>query len=271
MASDRELNTGGQAILVVSFGTSYNESREATIGAVEKAIAKAYPGYEIRRAFTSQMIIDKLAARDGEVIDNVKEAMERLLADGFDRVIVQPTHVMSGYENDEMMEAAAAYEDRFQSVKYGMPLLTGDRDYEELIGVLAEEMIPYDTEDTAIVWMGHGTEHTANASYIKLGDHLKKAGRHNYYIGTVEAVPGLCDVIKEVQKGTYRNVVLVPLMIVSGDHANNDMAGREEDSWSSMFKAAGYDVQCILRGMGEYPGVREIFVRHVREAMIFSK
>lgn len=256
-----------KAILVVSFGTSYNETRDATIGAVEKAIAKAYPDYDVRRAFTSQIIIDKLKERDGEEIDNVKEALDRLVADGVKELVVQPTHVMNGYEYDEMMEAVSPYEGKFDSIKYGKPLLSDDQDYEEMVQILLDETKDYNAEKTAIVYMGHGTEHAANATYSKLDKFFKDAGHANYYIGTVEATPSLDDVMQEVNKGGYDRVVLLPLMIVAGDHATNDMAGDEEDSWKTAFKSEGYEVECVLKGMGESTGVQKMFVEHAKDAI----
>lgn len=255
-----------KAILVVSFGTSYNETRKATIGAVEEAITAAFPEYEVRRAFTSQMIIDKLKERDGEEIDNVEEALANLVAEGVGTLIIQPTHVMNGHEYDEMRELAAPYEKQFASVKYGKPLLQDEKDYEEMVGILTEETKAYQETDTAVVFMGHGTDHEANSTYEKLDGFFKDAGYDNYYVGTVEAAPSLEDVMAEVNQGSYEKVVLLPLMIVAGDHASNDMAGDEEGSWKTAFKSEGYEVECILKGMGEYPGVQEMFVAHAQDA-----
>lgn len=256
-----------KALLVVSFGTSYNETRAATIEAIETAIAAAYPDYEMRRAFTSQIIIDKLEERDGLEIDNVQEAMERLIADGVGTLVVQPTHVMSGEEYDEMMEAVAPYEGQFASVSYGLPLLSSDADYEEVVSILAEETAAYDAEGTAIVFMGHGTHHEANATYAKLQQVLSDAGYDNYFIGTVEAEPALEDVMAMVAESGAGKVVLLPLMIVAGDHATNDMAGDEEDSWKTAFKAEGYEVECVLKGLGEYAGIQAMFVAHAGDAI----
>lgn len=256
-----------QAILVVSFGTSYRESLEKNIGAVERSIAASYPDFEIRRAFTSQMIIDKIRRRDGDQIDNMDEAMKRLVNDGIDSLIIQPTHVMSGSEYDKMMAAAAPYEENFTSIQYGEPLLNQEKDYDKLIKILEEETDSFNQEKTALVFMGHGTEHDANVVYEKLNGQLKKAGYTNYYIGTVEAAPTLEAVMAEVKKGDYQKTVLLPLMIVAGDHANNDMAGDEEDSWKTAFLSEGYEVECVMKGMGEYKGVQEMFLEHVNDAM----
>lgn len=253
-------------MLVVSFGTSYNDSRDITIGAVEAALQEAYPEYEIRRAFTSQIIIDILKERDNLEIDNVKEAMDRLVADGVKEVVVQPTHVMEGFEYDDVVREIKEYRDQFDSLKIGSSMLQTDEDYETLAQVLAEETKDYNKEGTAIVFMGHGTEHASNATYAKLQEKVTQAGMTNYFIGTVEASPSLEDVMALVQASGATKVVLQPLMIVAGDHANNDMAGDEEDSWKSAFEAAGFEVECVLRGLGEMQGVQQLIVKHAGEA-----
>ncbi len=256
-----------KVILVVSFGTSYNDSRDNTIGAIETAIQDAYPDYQVRRAFTSQIIIDKLAERDGLVIDNVAQAVERLIADGVKELVVQPTHVMNGYEYTDMMAEIAPYEGRFDSVKYGLPLLSADQDYADLAAALVAETQDYDGEGTAIVYMGHGTEADSNSVYTKMQQALIDAGQDNYFIGTVEAKPDLADVLAAVGENGAGKVVLLPLMIVAGDHANNDMAGDEEDSWKTAFKKEGYEVEPVIKGLGEYSLVRQMFVEHVAQAV----
>ena len=249
-------------LLVVSFGTSYNDSREITIGAIEKALETANPDYEVRRAFTSQIIIDKLKKRDNIEIDNVTEAMERLVADGVKEVVVQPTHVMSGFEYDDVAEEVKKYADKFDSLKIGKTLLTTDEDYDALIEALKAETAEYNKEGTAIVYMGHGTEHNANDTYRKLQEKVKAAGLDNYFIGTVEAEPSLEDVIEMAKTYGAKKVVLLPLMIVAGDHANNDMAGDEDDSWKTAFEKAGFEVECVLKGLGQYTGVQKMIVDH---------
>lgn len=256
-----------KVMLVVSFGTSYNDSRDKTIGAIENALAEAYPDYEVRRAFTSQIIIDKLKERDGLEIDNVEEAMKRLVADGVKEVIVQPTHVMPGFEYNDVVDEVKPYETMFDSLIVGQPLLSEDADFEPLVKILAEETKEYNTEDTAVVWMGHGTEHDANETYTKLQETFKAAGYDNYIVGTVEAEPTLEDVIAAAKELGVKKLVLSPLMIVAGDHANNDMAGEEEDSWKSILTKEGFEVECVLRGMGEYKGVQQMFADHVKKAM----
>ncbi|RGB69638.1 sirohydrochlorin cobaltochelatase [Provencibacterium massiliense] len=253
-----------KALLVVSFGTSYNDNRDLTIGGVENALQQAFPEYEVRRAFTSQIIIDKLKERDGLSIDNVTEAMDRLVADGVREVVVQPTHVMSGYEYDDVVAEVTPYQDKFDSLKVGRPLLDADADYDELAAAITAATKEYDAEGTAIVFMGHGTEHEANAAYAKLQEHISAAGHGNYFIGTVEATPSLDDVLALVKDSGAGKIVLLPLMIVAGDHANNDMAGDEEGSWKNVFEQEGFEVECVLKGLGQYESVQKMFVTHAK-------
>ncbi len=261
-------NAGKKVILVVSFGTSYNKSRAATIGAIEAAITRAFTGFEVRRAFTSQIIINKLKNRDNEQIDRVGEAMNRLMADGVKTLVVQPTHMMNGFEYDDMVEIVTSFKDKFDTLSIGAPLLSSDADYAELAGILMAETAPYNADKTAVVFMGHGTEHPANAAYAKLNGVVKAMDNtKNYHIGTVEAEPTLEDIMAEVAQGDIAKVVLLPLMIVAGDHANNDMAGDEEDSWKARFKGAGYEVACVLKGLGEYAGIQKMFVAHTQDAI----
>ena len=254
-------------ILAVSFGTSYNDNRDLSIGAVEKAIESANPDYEVRRAFTSQIVIDILKERDNIVIDNLTEAMERLVADGVREVYVQPTHVMKGFEYDDVVAEVNKYNNKFDVLKVGAPLLSIDEDYDALVKCLTEETESYNEENTAIVFMGHGTEHKSNTTYALLQQKLIDAGYDNYFIGTVEAEPSLEEVVAKVKESGAQKVVLLPLMIVAGDHANNDMAGDEEESWKSTFESNGFEVSCVLKGLGEYQGVQQILVNHVSVAI----
>lgn len=257
-----------EAILVVSFGTSYNDSREITIGAIENAIADAFPEIEVRRAFTSQIIIDKLKERDGLEIDNVEEALARAADDGIGTLIVQPTHLMNGYEYTDLSDALKEYSGQFKKTVLADPLLTTDLDFEAVIQAVTEATAAYDDGSTAICFMGHGTEAESNSVYGKMQEMLTAAGYENYYIGTVEAEPSLEDVLRKVKANeAYQRVVLQPLMVVAGDHANNDMAGEEEDSWKSVFEAEGYKVECILEGLGQIRAVQDLYVEHVKRAM----
>lgn len=257
-----------QAILVVSFGTSYNDSRELTIGGIEKAIADKFPEYEVRRAFTSQIIIDKLKERDGLEIDNVEEALDRAVADGIKTLVVQPTHLMNGFEYTDLADELADYEDKFEQVVLAQPLLSSDEDFDAVIAAITEKMASYDDGETAICFMGHGTEADSNVVYATLQEKLTAAGYENFYIGTVEATPSLDDVRAALSgKGTYTKVVLEPLMVVAGDHANNDMAGDEEDSWKTVLTDEGYEVECVLEGLGQVPAIQDIYVAHTQAAV----
>lgn len=256
------------AILVVSFGTSYNDSREITIGAIEDAIEKAFPDYEVRRAFTSQIIIDKLKERDGLEIDNVEEALDRAVADGITTLVVQPTHLMDGYEYTDLADALKDYEDKFDKVVLAEPLLTSDGDFDAVIKAITEKTASYDDGETAICFMGHGTEAASNAVYAKLQEKITAAGYENYYIGTVEATPSLDDVLEALNsRGIYKKVILEPLMVVAGDHANNDMAGDEEDSWKTVIEGEGYEVECLIEGLGQIPAIQDIYVSHTQAAI----
>lgn len=269
-SSESEAQTldGDTLILAVSFGTSYNDSRDITIGAIEKSLEDAFLEYPVRRAFTSQIIIDKLAERDGLEIDNVTQALDRAVADGFKNLIVQPTHLMNGLEYMDIVNELKEYESDFEKIAIGEPLLTSDADYEAVINAITEDTKSYDDGETAIVYMGHGTEAESNQVYATMQEKLTASGHSNYYIGTVEAAPTLEDVVKALKEtGTYKKVVLQPLMVVAGDHANNDMAGDEEDSWKTALEAEGFEVESRLVGLGELAGIREIYVQHTQAAI----
>lgn len=256
-----------KAILVVSFGTSYNDSRNITIGGIESAINERFPDYEVRRAFTAQIIIDKLKERDNIEIDNVTEALDRLVADGIKALIVQPTHLMHGYEYDDLVAVLDTYKNKFDSIAIGEPLLTSDKDVAAVIACITSRTSSYVNDSTAIVFMGHGTEHEANAIYAKLQEKITAAGYSNYIIGTVEATPSLDDVITAVKAAGCTRVVLEAMMVVAGDHANNDMAGDEDGSWKKEFEAEGIKVQSILQGLGQFNEIQDIYVQHVQAAI----
>jgi len=258
---------GESELLVVSFGTSFNDSRRLTIGGIERALAAAFPDLSVRRGFTSQIIIDHVRSRDGEVIDNVREALERAADNGVRTLIVQPTHLMNGLEYDDLMQELANFSDVFESIAVGEPLLSSDEDFAAVAAAVKAATAEYDDGETAICFMGHGTEADSNAVYAQMQQVLRDAGCANTFVGTVEATPSLEDVLEMVKAGNYSRVILEPLMIVAGDHANNDMAGDDEDSWKSAFEAEGYEVLCLLRGLGELEPIQAIFVQHAQAAI----
>lgn len=255
-------------ILIVSFGTSYSNSRHVTIGAIEDAIREAYPDYQVRRAFTSQIIIDKLKKEENIEIDNVKQALDRAVANGVKTLIVQPTHLMNGLEYNDLKKELDKYKDKFDKIALGEPLLTSDEDFKQVIAAITNDTKEYLDGETAICFMGHGTEADSNKVYATLQEKLKAAGYNDYFVGTVEATPTVDDVIAQVKEsGKYKRVILQPLMVVAGDHANNDMAGDEEGSWATKFKAAGFEVKPVLRGLGQIYDIQKIYLEHVKAAI----
>ncbi|MDD6637210.1 MAG: sirohydrochlorin cobaltochelatase [Lachnospiraceae bacterium] len=280
---------GENEILVVSFGTSFNDSRVSDIKGIEDAIAAAYPDWSVRRAFTSQIIINHVQARDGECIDNVDQALERAINNGVKNLILQPTHLMHGAEYDELMKTVETYEDQFESVKVAEPLLGEvgndatviNEDKAKVAEAITNEAVKdagYDSLDAAkedgvaFVFMGHGTSHTAKVSYSQMQTQMGVLGYDNVFVGTVEGEPEetSCEaVIEAVQKAGYKKVILRPLMVVAGDHANNDMAGEEEDSWISMFRASGnFDsVGAQISGLGEIDAIQQLYVAHIADVM----
>ena len=280
---------GENELLVVSFGTSFNDSRVADIKGIEDALAEANPDWSVRRAFTAQIIINHVQARDDEHIDNMDQALERAVDNGVKNLVVQPTHLMHGAEYDELCEAVANYEDKFESVKIAEPLLgevgadaTAVNDDKkavaEAITAEAVKTAGYDSVDaaaedgTAFVFMGHGTSHTAKVSYSQMQSQMGDLGYENVFIGTVEGEPEetACEnVIQAVADAGYTKVVLRPLMVVAGDHANNDMAGDDDDSWKSQFEASGKfeSVDTQIAGLGEIEAIQDIYVAHTAAAI----
>lgn len=280
---------GENEILVVSFGTSFNDSRVADIKGIEDALQEAYPDWSVRRAFTAQIIINHVEARDGECIDNVEQALDRAVDNGVKNLVIQPTHLMHGAEYDELMDAVTEYEDKFESVKVAEPLLgeVGDdativnddkKNVAEILTAEAVDKAGYDSLDAAkedgvaFVFMGHGTSHTAKVSYSQMQTQMNDLGYDNVFIGTVEGEPEetSCEnVIDAVAEAGYTKIVLRPLMVVAGDHANNDMAGDDEDSWLSQFEASGkFDsVDTQIYGLGEIEGIQQIYVDHTATVM----
>lgn len=260
-------NIGDNELLVLSFGTSFNDSRRLNIGAIESDLEKAFPDYSVRRGFTANIVIDHIQNRDGVKIDDVDEAMNRAVDNNVKNLVIQPTHLMNGLEYQELEEQVAQYADAFDKIAIGKPLLTSEDDFKRVEQALVDWTSEYDDGETAICFMGHGTEAESNEVYQKMQDLLTADGHDNYFVGTVEASPSLEDVLAKVKAGSYKRVVLEPLMVVAGDHANNDMAGEEEDSWKTTFEDAGYEVTCLLRGLGENEAIRQIYVEHAQAAM----
>ena len=280
-------NIGDKEILVVSFGTSFNDSRAADIKGIEDAIQAAYPDWSVRRAFTAQIIINHVQARDGEKIDNMEQALERAVANGVKQLVVQPTHLMHGAEYDEMCDAIDKVRDKFESVEIAEPMLGEvgsdatiiNADKEAVAkAVVAAALSESGYESTAAakeagvayVLMGHGTAHVAKVTYSQMATQMDKLGYENVFIGTVEGEPEdtSCEaVIAAVKEAGYTTVVLRPLMVVAGDHANNDMAGADEDSWKTMFEAAGLTVNCQISGLGRIADVQALYVAHTKAAI----
>ena len=280
---------GENELLVVSFGTSFNDSRTEDIGGIEKALQKAYPDWSVRRAFTAQIIINHVQARDGEKIDNMDQALQRAVDNGVKNLIVQPTHLMHGAEYDELSEAVASYSDKFESVTIAEPLLgevgsaddSVNSDKEAVAKAVTAEAVKtagYESLDaakedgTAFVFMGHGTSHTAKISYSQMQNQMNALGYDNVFIGTVEGEPEdtACEaVIEKIQEAGYKKVVLRPLMVVAGDHANNDMAGDDDDSWKSQFEASGVfdSIETQIAGLGQIPVIQDLYVSHTHAAM----
>lgn len=257
-----------RAILVVSFGTTYPQTLEETIGAIEREIEKAYPEYFVRRCFTSGIVRKVLYQREGLQIDDVPGALERLLEEGVTEVAVQPTHVMHGFEYDKLQSQAAAFTGRFPRLSLGRPLLSSTADYQEVVQALRSEFAdPLADPQAALVLMGHGTEHFANACYAALNDHVRAAGVRNLFVGAVEGYPEVDDLLIRIKESGAKRVALAPLMVVAGDHARNDMAGAGPDSWKSRLESAGYPVTCILKGLGSYRTIRQIYLSHLREIL----
>ena len=253
-----------KAILAVSFGTSYPDTLRKTIAATEQALAEAFPGWEVRRAFTSGMIIRKLKERDGVEIENVSQAMDRLEQEGYTHVAVQSTHVMHGEEYEKMLSQLEPYRLRMQ-ISVGMPLLHSEGDYTSVAQALLNWLPPLDA-DEALVLMGHGTTHFANSAYAQM-EHMLQGLCDRVYLATVEGYPALDSVERQLAKRPeIRRLMLAPFMLVAGDHAQNDMSG-DEDSWAEQLKNAGYPVRCILKGLGECPAIRALFVEHCHQAV----
>ena len=253
-----------KAILVVSFGSSHLDTLEKNIDKIEQQIADTFTDYRVYRAFTSQMILRKLKKTQNLYFFTVKEAMEQMALDGMEQVIVQPTHIINGIENDRMMSDVMEYTDRFKRVRVGKPLLTSVDDYKKAIHAMMAEVELEEGE--MLVLMGHGTDHHANSAYPTLEYTFHSLGYNQVLVGTVEGFPDLKNVMTKLEISGARKVTLMPFMLVAGDHAKNDMAG-EEDSWKTELEDAGYEVKAVIKGLGEMWGIRNIYIEHIEAVM----
>ncbi|MCT4663551.1 MAG: sirohydrochlorin cobaltochelatase [Tissierellales bacterium] len=252
-----------KGILVVSFGTSHADTRALTIEAAEKQIQKTFPEYDVKRAFTSKMIIKIIDKRDGVKVNTVEEAMEEFKKEGYTDIIVQPLHIMNGAEYDELVEESTPYAESFNTFEVASPLLTSVEDYKNVAKAL-ESQLPERKEGEAVVFMGHGTHHFANSTYPAMDYVFHDLGYENVFVGTVEGYPSIEEVKKRLEENKVKKVTLMPFMLVAGDHAKNDMAGEEEDSWKSILEKAGYEVEIYLHGLGENEGIRNIYASHTQ-------
>lgn len=255
-----------KAILAVSFGTSYREGRVKALDAIADDLSRAFPGYEVRQAFTSSMIIRSLKERDGIHIDSVDEALLKLKQEGFKQVLVQTTHVIPGEEYHKMLRMVRPFEDQFDALVCGAPLLKDPGDYQAAAEILVHALAGLRDDTTDIILMGHGTEHEANEAYQNLQDIFGGLNLTDFLIGTVEASPTIETVIQQVKKRRPKRIILTPLMIVAGDHAHQDMAGADGESWKCRFEKLGYPVTCIMKGLGEYPEIRNLLISHAKKA-----
>jgi sirohydrochlorin cobaltochelatase len=255
-----------KAILIVSFGTTHNRTREKNINSLENDMRSLYPDYTFYYAWTSKMIIKKIKDRDHKEIPTVSKAMENIVKDGITELIVQPTHIINGVENDFMKEDVLKFKDSFKKISFGAPLLNDTEDAKEVINILADEYLKSD-KDSALVLMGHGSSHYSNFAYAALDYTFKEMGYENVIVGTIEAYPDIDIVLRSVNKIKPSKVILAPFMLVAGDHAVNDMSGDDEDSWKSIFEKAGYHVTCHIKGLGEYKRIRDIYLNHLKAAI----
>lgn len=255
-----------QALLVISFGTSYHETYHKTIEKICEDLQAAFPNADLFLAYTSKIIVKKLKKRDGIDVMTPAEAMDKIVAEGYDEVLCQTTHVINGHEFYGMIRELRAYLPKIASIKIGRPLLSSHDDFMQVTDILLGQVPPLSPVD-ALVFMGHGTEHHANSAYPAMDHYLKQAGGSQIYMATVEGYPTLEEVAAHLKAQHIRRVTLMPFMVVTGDHALNDMAGEDEDSWKNQLKGDGFDVNCIVKGMGELPAVRGLFVEHLQNGV----
>lgn len=253
-----------KAIVVVSFGTTYEQARKA-IFKIEDQMKKAFPDYDFYRAFTSSIIIKMMKEKQGIVIETPEELMRRLKEEGYGEIICQPTHVIPGYEYDKMREMLLPFQSVFQKLRVGKPLLYTEEDYESCARIIMDE-IPERTEKEGVVFMGHGTKHYVNGAYAQMENMLRSQGNENVYVGTVEGFPGIEYVCDRLKKKEIEKTYLMPFMVVAGDHARNDLAGEEGNSWKKILQSKGIKTEVLLKGLGEIDEVGDLFIKHAKEA-----
>lgn len=251
-----------KAILVVSFGTSFDETRVKNIDLLEDEIKTLYPDYSIYSAWTSKMIINKILKRDNKKINTVTDAVQKMILDNVEELIVQPTHVISGIENDIMTEEVLKFKDSFKSIRFGTPLLNDNEDAKKIATAIAEEY-KETLKNESLILVGHGSNHNINFAYAALDYTFKEMGYKNVFIGTIEAYPHMEEVLNYMKDIESKKLTIIPFMLVAGDHAVNDIAGEEDDTWRSFFEKAGYSVNCVVKGLGEYKSIRSIYLNHL--------
>lgn len=267
---DMERNENGigeSELLILSYGTSYNDSRRLAIGAVEQAMEEAFPDWSVRRGFTSKTVIRHVEKRDGVRMDNIDQALSRAANNDVKNLVIQPTHLMKGTEYDEIITAVAEYTDSFEKVAVGELLLTSEEDFDIVSDALIDAAKEYDDGTTAIVFVGHGLGEGPNEVYETMQRVFADKGMEHYFVGTAETSPAPDDILEAVQAKGYKRVVLRPLMVTAGACANEDMAGAGEESWKTVFENAGYEVITVLEGLGQIPAIQELYVAHARAAI----
>ncbi|NDO45671.1 sirohydrochlorin cobaltochelatase [Clostridium sp. MD294] len=255
-----------KAILVISFGTSYIHTMEKTIKVIEEAVAHTYTDYKVYRAFTSQFIINKLQEKENIKINTIKEALEEIIKEGYTTVICQPTHIMPGIEYEKMINMIKPYEKSINNIIYGTPLLSSSKDYDKVVKAIIKEN-SYLQEKDILILVGHGTEHFADASYAALDYRFTANGYNNILVGTVEGYPNVETILEKLKTRYIHTIYITPFMIVAGDHANNDICGDGENTWKTKILSQGYSVKTILKGLGEYEEIRNIFIEHIKSAI----
>lgn len=255
-----------KAILVVSFGSSHKDTREKTIDIIENEIQEIFKDFKIYKAYTSKIILKILKQRDNIQINTVVEALEEMHKDGIEEVIIQPTLILNGIEYEIMREEINEFRDKFKSIKFGTPLLTTTEDSFKVVDAFLSDE-PNLLENEAIVFMGHGSDHFANSIYASLDYMFKSKGYNNIFVSTVEAYPNLEDILSSLKKCKFKKIILIPFMIVAGEHAKNDMASDEDNSWKTILENEGFEVECVLKGLGENSKIRKIFIEHIKDVI----